>query len=100
MRPPMNFKEYYQYYLTLHSHPTCKFLHALGQVATLVYIGMCVMLGYWWLLLVAPFVVYPFAWSGHYFFEKNKPAAWTNPLWAKMSDWVMFWGIITRRIKL
>jgi len=42
------------------------------------------------MLLLAPFVVYPFAWSGHYFFEKNEPAAFKNPLYAKASDFVMF----------
>lgn len=41
------------------------------------------------LLLLVPFVVYPFAWTGHIYFEKNKPAAWSNPLWAKACDWVM-----------
>jgi hypothetical protein len=52
----------------------------------------------WVLLLLSPFVVYPFAWSGHYFFEKNKPAAFKNPLWAKLSDWVMLKDIIIGRI--
>ena len=42
------------------------------------------------MILFTPLVVYPFAWSGHYFFEKNKPAAFKNPLWAKACDWIMF----------
>tara|TARA_R100001594_G_scaffold50142_1_gene83255 strand:+ start:183 stop:485 length:303 start_codon:yes stop_codon:yes gene_type:complete len=100
VKEPNTFEEYYKYYLTLHSHPACKFLHSIGQVATLAYIGLCFVFNYWWGLLAAPFVVYPFAWSGHYFFEKNKPAAWSNPIWAKLSDWVMFRDIITGRIKL
>tara|TARA_R110000787_G_scaffold104936_6_gene212336 strand:+ start:1559 stop:1738 length:180 start_codon:yes stop_codon:yes gene_type:complete len=56
--------------------------------------------GYWWFLILAPFIVYPFAWAGHFFFEKNIPAAWSNPIWAKLSDWRMLRDIITRRIKL
>ena len=100
MKEPKSFKEYYPYYLTLHAHPVCKFLHSLGQVATLAYIGVCILLGYWWFLLAAPFIVYPFAWAGHFFFEKNTPAAWSNPFWAKLSDWRMLWDIITGRIKL
>jgi hypothetical protein len=52
-----------------------------------------------WLLLLAPFVVYPFAWSGHYFFEKNKPAALTNPLLAKVSDWMMLRDWVLGRIE-
>ena len=33
--------------------------------------------------------LYPFAWIGHFVFEKNKPAAFSNPLWAKACDWIM-----------
>tara|TARA_R110000744_G_scaffold11217_3_gene34249 strand:- start:654 stop:818 length:165 start_codon:yes stop_codon:yes gene_type:complete len=50
-------------------------------------------------LLLAPLVVYPFAWSGHYFFEKNEPAAFKNPWYAKMSDLVMLKDWILGRIE-
>jgi len=43
--------------------------------------------------------VYPFAWSGHFFFEKNKPAAWSTPLKAKACDWKMMWDMLRGRIK-
>jgi hypothetical protein len=52
------------------------------------------------MLLLAPFLIYPFAWSGHFFFEKNKPAAFKRPLWAKASDWVMFKDILTGKVKI
>tara|TARA_R110000796_G_scaffold251363_1_gene382543 strand:- start:260 stop:400 length:141 start_codon:yes stop_codon:yes gene_type:complete len=45
-------------------------------------------------------VIYPFAWSGHYFFEGNKPAAFVNPLYAKLSDWIMFKDIILGRLSI
>jgi len=51
-------------------------------------------------LLAAPFIIYPFAWSGHYFFEKNKPAAFSNPIKAKICDWIMFKDIIIGRLSL
>jgi hypothetical protein len=44
--------------------------------------------------------VYPFAWSGHYFFEDNKPAAFSDPVKAKMSDWIMFKDILLGRLKI
>jgi len=53
----------------------------------------------WPLLVLTPFVVYPFAWSGHYFFEKNRPAAFSNPLWAKACDWIMLKDILLGRIR-
>ncbi len=94
----MTFKEYYKHYLTLHQNKWCRLLHVLGQLATIAYVVFCFLNSYWLMLLAAPFVVYPFAWSGHFFFEKNKPAAWSRPLWAKACDWVMLKDIILRKI--
>ena len=101
----MTFKEYYKMYLTLHTKPWNRRLHFIGQLATIKYVILCVCLAIQSLVflpmfLAAPFVVYPFAWSGHFFIEKNKPAAFINPLWAKASDWVMFKDIIVGKIKL
>jgi hypothetical protein len=94
----MTFSEYYQYYLTLHQNKWTRRLHVMGQGATLGYIAGTIHSGSWILLLAAPLVVYPFAWAGHIFFEKNKPAAFSHPLWAKACDWVMIRDIITGRI--
>lgn len=94
----MSFKEYYKYYLTLHQNKWNRRLHALGQLTTILFVLSCIYTGYWFLLLLAPFIVYPFAWSGHFFFEKNKPAAWSNPLWAKACDWIMLRDMLMRRI--
>jgi hypothetical protein len=94
----MSFKEYYKYYLTLHQNKWNRRLHALGQLTTILFVLSCIHTGYWFLLLLTPFIVYPFAWSGHFFFEKNKPAAWSNPLWAKACDWIMLRDMLMRRI--
>lgn len=53
----------------------------------------------WPLLLAVPFIVYPFAWAGHIFFEKNKPAAWSKPLWAKACDWLMLKDTLTGKLE-
>jgi|SRR6056300_805605 hypothetical protein len=96
----MTFKEYYQHYLSLHQNKICRRLHVLGQVMTLTFLFSVLYLGGWWLLLLplTPFIVYPFAWTGHFYFEKNEPAAFKNPLWAKASDWVMLFDIIRGKI--
>ena len=95
----MKFKEYYQYYLTLHQNKWTRRLHVLGQVATILFTTFVFTNWYWYLIPVIPFVVYPFAWSGHYFFEKNKPAAFSRPLWAKACDWIMLKDWILGRVK-
>jgi len=69
-------------------------------MATIAYLWLVISNGLWLLLVATPFVVYPFAWSGHFFFEKNTPAAFTRPIWAKACDWVMLKDIITGKIEL
>tara|TARA_Y100000593_G_C4217790_1_gene290142 strand:+ start:67 stop:357 length:291 start_codon:yes stop_codon:yes gene_type:complete len=96
----VNFKEYYEHYLTLHKNKTCRRLHVLGQLATLATIFFVLYTKMWLLLLVVPFVVYPFAWAGHFFFEKNKPAAFSRPLWAKACDWVMLKDVLLGKIEI
>jgi len=95
----MQFKEYYQHYLSLHKNKWNRTLHAVGQFTTVTFFTFCIYQQQWLLLLLTPFIVYPFAWSGHFFFEKNKPAAFSRPIWAKACDWVMLKDIIFRRIK-
>ena len=94
----MNMSAYYEYYLTLHQNVWNRRLHVLGQVATATFIAYALMTN-WWLLLGAPFIVYPFAWSGHYIFEKNEPAAFSAPLKAKVSDWLMLRDWILGRVE-
>jgi|TARA_R100000988_G_C3902325_1_gene118081 hypothetical protein len=95
----MSFSEYYQYYLTLHQNKVNRWLHVVGQLTTLILLIYSLYSKNWILLLLVPFVVYPFAWAGHLYFEKNKPAAWSKPLWAKACDWVMLKDILTRKLK-
>jgi hypothetical protein len=95
----MTFKEYYKYYLTLHQNKTCRRLHVLGQLATVLFAVYVIYNWHWYLIPVIPFVIYPFAWSGHFFFEKNEPAAFSRPLWAKACDWIMLKDILTRKLE-
>ena len=96
----MTFREYYEYYLSLHQNKWCRRMHFMGQCFTIIYTATILYNWFWYLLFTVPFVIYPFAWSGHYFFEKNKPAAFSRPVWAKACDWIMFKDIITGRVKI
>ena len=98
MSSNLGFREYYEHYLTLHQNKWCRRLHVLGQLFTIAFIYLTISQALWPLLLLSPFIVYPFAWTGHYVFEKNEPAAFKNPLWAKACDWVMLKDIITGKI--
>ena len=75
-------------------------MHFIGQWVTIGFTAFIIYMQYWLLIPLVPFVVYPFAWSGHYYFEKNKPAAFSDPWKAKAADWVMFRDIILRRLTI
>lgn len=100
----MKFNDYYKHYLSLHQNKWCRRLHMLGQLATIVYICLIGYLSfaatayYLPLFLLTPTIVYPFAWMGHFIFEKNSPAAFRNPWLAKLSDARMTFDILRGRI--
>ena len=96
----MTILEYYKYYLTLHEHPKSKLLHFIGQLATIVFSVWVLYNWYWYLIPMIQFIIYPVAWSGHYFFENNEPAAFHHPIKAKISVWIMFKDILLGRFKL
>lgn len=45
----------------------------------------------WKLILITPLLGYGFAWIGHFFFERNKPATFKHPFYSLTGDFVMFW---------
>lgn len=92
--------DYYEYYLSLHQNNKCRRLHFIGQLVTIFFTIVVLLNKYWLLIPLIPFVIYPFAWSGHYFFEKNEPAAFNEPIKAKLSDWIMFKDILLGRLRI
>jgi hypothetical protein len=47
-----------------------------------------------------PFAGYGFAWIGHFFFEKNRPATFRYPLYSLIGDWVMYGQMWVGKVKL
>jgi hypothetical protein len=94
-----SFADFYPFYLSEHSHPACRRLHFAGSLAVLITLGAALLTGRWSLLLLLPVIGYGFAWVGHIFFEHNRPATFTHPLYSFMGDWVMFKDMIVGRIR-
>ena|SRR5205085_996119 len=92
------FKSFYQFYLTEHGDVRNRTLHFLGTAILLICFVAGIITGKWWLFILIPVVGYGFAWVGHFFIEKNKPATFSYPLYSLASDFVMFWHILTGRI--
>lgn len=68
------YSEFYQFYLTEHQSKTSRVLHFVG--------------------IFLPMAGYGFAWVGHAFFEKNRPAIFKYPFWSLISDFKLFFEIL------
>ncbi|MCZ6791675.1 MAG: DUF962 domain-containing protein [Thermodesulfobacteriota bacterium] len=95
-----SFSEFYPYYLSEHGDPVNRRLHFFGSLLTIIVVLFVIFTQTWIALILVPILGYGFAWIGHYFVEKNKPATFTYPLYSLMGDWVMFKDILTGKIKL
>lgn len=92
------FWSFYQYYLTEHGDLNNRMLHFVGTSLVIACLVVGLILRNWWFIAVIPVCGYGFAWVGHFFIEKNKPATFTYPLYSLGSDFVMFWHIITGQL--
>jgi hypothetical protein len=95
------FEDFYPFYLEEHSHPDNRRLHIVGTGLALFLLAQMVLFHGIWnglgLIFWAAVIGYGFAWAGHYFIEKNKPATFTYPAWSLMGDFKMFWEVVTRK---
>jgi hypothetical protein len=97
--PYAGFADFYPFYLSQHANRTCRRLHFFGTTLALAFILHAFStLNFWW-LLGALVCGYAFAWVGHFFFEKNRPATFTHPFYSFLGDWVMWKDILTGRLR-
>jgi hypothetical protein len=93
-------KEFYPYYLTEHSNSTSKLLHFIGTTLFFVILIYSLYSTQYQLMWFMPLVGYFFAWVGHFFFEKNKPATFKYPFFSLASDFIMYFDILRGKVKI
>lgn len=91
--------EFYPFYLSEHQNDTSRRLHFIGTALLIVIALYALFTQQWVLLWLVPVVGYGFAWVGHAFFEKNKPATFKYPLYSLASDFWMFADILRGRVR-
>lgn len=94
-----SFAEFYPFYLSEHRHPVSRALHYVGTWGSVLCLLALIATGNLWWLLAALVCGYGFAWVGHFFFEKNRPATFRHPFYSFAGDWVMFKDILTGKIR-
>ncbi len=95
-----SFSEFYPFYLSEHANRTCRRLHFIGTSLVILIAISAIASGRYGLLWLLPVVGYGFAWVGHFYFEKNRPATFKYPFYSLMGDFVMYKDIWSGRIKL
>ena len=89
-----SYEEFWLFYLREHSDRGTRMLHFTGTNLALALLIAGILVNPWWLLAALP-VGYLFAWTGHLFFERNRPATFAYPVWSLRADFRM-WAYIWR----
>ncbi len=93
-----SFADFYPFYLSQHKDQRNRRMHFLASWVVIAFAVASIVTGNRALLIGAPVGGYFCAWIGHFFFEKNKPATFTYPIYSLIGDWVMFYQMLTGRI--
>jgi hypothetical protein len=94
-----SFRDFYPYYLGEHSNRVCRTLHYIGSTLGLIIMIFAVISGNYIYILAGLVLGYAFAWTGHFFFEHNRPATFQYPVWSFMGDWVMLKDFLSGKFR-
>ncbi len=95
----MRFADFYPSYLAEHSDRTCRRLHFAGTTLGLAAVLAALATLDWRWLVAGLLAGSGLAWTGHFFFERNRPATFSRPLYSFLGDWVMWKDMLTGRIR-
>jgi hypothetical protein len=93
------FADFYPFYLSEHANRTSRRLHVVGTGLVILTFLIALVSARYRLLWLLPVLGYGFAWAGHFFFEKNRPATFRHPFYSLAGDFVMFKDVLTGKIR-
>jgi hypothetical protein len=95
---PRNFAEFWPIYMLEHKKPANRRCHFIGTAIGFTCLAVAAVTGNPWFIFLAFVVGYSFAWIGHLFIEKNRPATFKYPLYSLFGDYRMFYLILNRKL--
>jgi hypothetical protein len=93
-----SFDAFWPFYLREHAQPATRAVHVAGTWAGVLLLLATILLGPWWLALLALVVGYGCAWISHLTIERNRPATFSHPAWSLRGDLRMAWLAATGRL--
>lgn len=91
------YREFFPYYVAMHSQALTRRLHFVGTVLGLLLTLTGVATGRRRLLTALPALGYGFAWPSHWLVEGNNPASFGHPLWSLRGDFEMIRYMVSGR---
>jgi hypothetical protein len=92
------FADFWPFYVMEHSLPMTRHLHFIGTTLLLPCLIEAIRTSSGWFLLLGMAFAYGFAWTGHFFVEKNRPATFRHPLFSLIGDFKMYGMMWARRM--
>jgi hypothetical protein len=105
-----SFKQFWPFYLDQHKNKTNQILHLIGSGLGGTWFFAFFIVPEFVLLTPIPWpwqgigaivpaliIGYSFAWTGHFVFEKNRPATFRWPLYSFIADWKMIFLMLSRK---
>ena len=90
--------EFWPFYLKEHQSRLNRQFHFVGTALSLILIVVAVLSLHWEWLWGVPLLGYGFAWTGHFFIEKNRPATFKYPIYSLISDYKMFFWMLRGKL--
>jgi hypothetical protein len=90
--------QFWPFYVSQHLNPTNRRLHFVGTTLGMLTLAAGLYLCEPAVQLAAFACGYAFAWVGHFFFEKNRPATFQYPLLSFRADFRLWWLTLTNQM--
>jgi hypothetical protein len=95
-----SFEDFYPYYIAEHDHKYTKLMHFIGTSISIYFLIKFILSFNFLFILYALLAGYGFAWVGHFFIEKNKPATFKYPFYSLKGDYKMYLEILQGKHKI
>lgn len=89
------FEAFYPYYLSEHKKKGTRITHFIGTTLFFAWVISAIIHLNPWHILYGAMTAYFFAWIGHFFVEKNKPATFKYPLFSLRGDFKLYFQILS-----
>ena len=93
------FEEFYPYYLNEHRQLGTRISHFIGTTLFFLFAFYSFVTMQLLFLLAGIVSAYAFAWVGHFFIEKNKPATFKYPWMSLKGDFKLYFEILMGKQK-